>query len=90
MLEHALERLIQITAGVEVELKGDPAQIASRRLRLAAQINAERVETAVERLSRLAAEAATHLEGENDPRLKQLVIDIRAAIGDAKEAGKIE
>ena len=36
------------------------------------------------------AEAATHLDGGNDPRLKQLVIDIRAAIGDAKEAGKIE
>ncbi|UTU07958.1 hypothetical protein CcrC1_gp272 [Caulobacter phage C1] len=86
VFEHALERLVEVTSGVPMVVKGDPAQIAANRLRLAAQANFERVETAVERLTRLASLAAGELKklAPNDVELERLAKDIRVAIGDAK------
>lgn len=96
VFEHALERLMQVTAGIEIEIKGDPAQYAAHRLRRAAEINQERVETAIERLMRLAGEAAPLLENfahssaatdEGRTTMLALAKNIRAALGDARHSG---
>lgn len=91
-----IERFMTVTRGIDFEMTGDPARIAAARLREAARLNTIATETALDRLARLAADAAALLEtlsaaaaGDQSPwraQARGVAMEIRAALGDRAAA----
>lgn len=94
VFEHAMARLMDVTKDASMTFKGDPAQIAVTRLRMAAQFNEDRMMSSVDRLRKLASTAAGFLEAYvanqdlDKDALVNLAKDIRATVGDAERVTK--